>query len=287
MEAATLHKLVKLDKTNLLQLAINEERITKSDADLLNDLIQGNKLTYDEKVNLDLYLSRKYGNHSCDKILGLEKDYGQKAMCYYMTIGNISRRLQIYAHKILNNPSYMAYEMFEDTLQLEVVEDVLTKEYYEIVKKSNPDKEMITISHRHYSNGLKEGVLIKRSSYQVAYTINVYGISGNFTYDVGEQKAYGGKQQGMLLRFTELPIDKDDMLNSFYSYQYLEKYTQGTKVYNDFSNDLVAYPSASKYWNKNTINVLQVRFLIYQYKKHKKQKTQQKFVKTFENILNN
>lgn len=163
------------------------------------------------------------------------------------------KKEQIHNDDMNTNPSYKVYQTEKLTKEQADVDATLFNvvekyDYYKDAKK-DIDKQMITQSLRRYPNGLKEGVMIKKEPYSASYTINVFGIDGDFVYDKGENIAEGGKQVGKLYRFTSLPIDSEDLVNSMMAYEHIKRNHEGVEINTDIAK-FKAYPTSSEFFKK-------------------------------------
>jgi len=233
---------------------------------IVNKFKSSEQLSVLENVSLSRYIRRKYGNAGSSKFMeSIKKDFTILEVINILKIVGIDRAKDSFEENIKSNPSHLSFTMADlDEQQIDIVNGatyiVENKEYYDNAVKSNPTKEQITSSERKYSNGLKEGVMIKKEPYSTAFTINVYWIDGDFAYDVGTNIAEGGVQKGAKFTFTELPT-KEDLVNSIMSYNQLKKEGKKTKIDTDIST-FDAHETAKTYWTKDRIIELKKQFLL-------------------------
>lgn len=113
-------------------------------------------------------------------------------------------------------------------------------EYYDNCLKMNINIELIISSEKIYSNGIKEGITIKKQPYNSIYTINVYGFNGG-TLDITEKTLTDTKQKGFILYLNHLP-NKNELIQIISLIPIFEKNKDYQITFNtDFKNNLIAY----------------------------------------------
>lgn len=208
-------------------------------------------LTKDEKLEIAKYFSKENSFE-----LALEKakrELTPMELIDLLKFHGMRKKEQIHNDDMGTNPSYKVYQTEKLTKEQADVDatlfNVIGKDTYYKNAKKNVVKQMITQSLRQYPNGLKEGVMIKKEPYSEAFTINVFGIDGDFVYDKGKNIAEGGKQIGKLYNFTSLPTDSEDLVNSMMAYEHIKRNHEGVEINTDITK-FKAYPTSSEFFKQ-------------------------------------
>lgn len=186
------------------------------------------ELTDLEKVELCRYVRNNCGDNLKDWAI---KEFGIIRFIKFLKFYGIDKSFD----EVASNKYYKHFtEKCENKETISITLQVVDA-YYKNIRKQDIDYNSIVSSYRKYPNGLKEGITIKKYPYDAGYVINVFGISGDFVYDVSDNVAEGGKQMGVMFRFINLPLI-NDLIASIMIYDIIEKSENYITASTDFGN---------------------------------------------------
>lgn len=234
------------DKIDKLASTLIDAELSNSE-DSINRLKNGSKLSDLDMVSICRYIRLKYGK---DFLKGLKSEFTLMQVINILKFYGVDKSKDRFDNGIKEDYNKLCFALSPKNETYDRAIDIIENyEYYDNALKLNVDNNMIVISSRDYPNGMKEGVTIKKEPYSAAYSINIYFITGDFVYDIGENVAEGGLQCSVIFRLINLPT-KLDLINTIMSFSEIEKYGDKRLINTDLSQ-FYAYETANTYWSKN------------------------------------